>query len=84
VTDEEADSRLWAAATTAWAKTACPEDLWEETEDKMLLPASADSRALVLLVAAHAGNTRLIDNLQVQLHGSDLPLQPVCPPRRLL
>ena len=59
-------------------------DYFHIVDATTLLPASADSRALVLLVAAHAGNTRLIDNLQVQLHGSDLPLQPVCPPRRLL
>lgn len=42
-------------------------DYFHVVDAATLLPPAANSHELVLLVAAHAGNTRLIDNLQVQL-----------------
>lgn len=42
-------------------------DYFHVVDAGTLLPAAKTSLELVLLVAAHAGNTRLIDNLQVHL-----------------
>lgn len=42
-------------------------DYFHVVDATTLLPATSETRALVLLVAAHAGNTRLIDNLQLDV-----------------
>jgi pantoate--beta-alanine ligase len=63
-------SKLISAAQAQHSAVGFRPDYLEVRESNHLRPATADDRQLVILLAAVIGNTRLIDNLELEL---DMP-----------
>jgi pantoate--beta-alanine ligase len=64
-------SKLISAAQAQHSAVGFRPDYLEVRESNHLRPATADDRQLVILLAAVIGNTRLIDNLELEL---DMPV----------